>query len=840
MRVGLNRGRSSFGPARRNPPPLLIALVALLAGLVGWMLRGPQGELIRQPARYVKEQYTQEIKRLNPPALPEIRLELSAPAVSALRAKREEALEIGILYAAEDDFVDARIHWEERRAPCRVRLKGDWPEHLKGEDWSFRVKISGDDAVMGMRVFSLQHPRTRNYDLEWLYLEHLRAEGLLAPRYGFAHLIVNDEDKGVYAVEEHFSKELLESQGRREGVIVRLDESDYWKRAAIEDTPGLWKLRPDDFRHETPAVFRPSVTERSPALSEQRNTALSMLNAFQAGDATASEVFKADELARFLALSETWSAWHAVRWHNLRFYYDPLECLLEPIGFDATIPCDAERTWVVLGEDWARQALSDPLLAGKFVQELERISAPDYPGELKDRLEETRAALRPAMLYEDPTLTARAWEIFEAKQKTNRELLGLEAIAAGWISRKDQSELVAHLHSTVSLPVEVLGIRIEGSPIHNLDLPDHLEALSPNLPPKAVQVQLFQWARPAGEYSLVCRLAGAEGSIEIPLADYRTGDAPLIPHPPSISEAMQAHDFLVSDGDSLMIPRGEWLIEQDLITPQGVTLAAMPGARLRFSRDTALIANGPLNFQGTAQEPVILSPLGERWCGIFVIGADESRWEFVLVEKTTGIARGGWQPTGGVTFFKSDVQLDSCRFIGSTAEDQLNLVRAEARIGACSFSGAESDIIDGDFADVRISGSTFRDCGGDALDFSGSRVYLSNLVVEDAGDKAVSAGERTLLNARGLDIRDVRMGVVSKDLSDVTLEDSSISEAAMGLAVYIKKREYGPAMLRASNIPFANVAAMYIVQRGSELWVEDKRIVETDFDAAELYEQPND
>jgi len=30
------------------------------------------------------------------------------------------------------------------------------------------------------------------------------------------------------AFEEHFSKELLESQGRREGVIVKFDESLFW------------------------------------------------------------------------------------------------------------------------------------------------------------------------------------------------------------------------------------------------------------------------------------------------------------------------------------------------------------------------------------------------------------------------------------------------------------------------------------------------------------------------------------------------------------------------------------------------------------------------------------
>ena len=35
---------------------------------------------------------------------------------------------------------------------------------------------------------------------------------------------------GVYALEEHFTKELLESQKRREGVIISFDEHRFWSK----------------------------------------------------------------------------------------------------------------------------------------------------------------------------------------------------------------------------------------------------------------------------------------------------------------------------------------------------------------------------------------------------------------------------------------------------------------------------------------------------------------------------------------------------------------------------------------------------------------------------------
>ena len=35
---------------------------------------------------------------------------------------------------------------------------------------------------------------------------------------------------GIYAMEEHFSKELIESNSRREGVIVNFEDYLLWKK----------------------------------------------------------------------------------------------------------------------------------------------------------------------------------------------------------------------------------------------------------------------------------------------------------------------------------------------------------------------------------------------------------------------------------------------------------------------------------------------------------------------------------------------------------------------------------------------------------------------------------
>ena len=84
------------------------------------------------------------------------------------------------------------------------------------------------NTLFGMKQFSLQHPRVRNYIHEWLFHRLLDREGLIGLRYRFVHLSLNGKDLGIYAMEEHFEKRLIENRRRREGPILKFDENPRW------------------------------------------------------------------------------------------------------------------------------------------------------------------------------------------------------------------------------------------------------------------------------------------------------------------------------------------------------------------------------------------------------------------------------------------------------------------------------------------------------------------------------------------------------------------------------------------------------------------------------------
>jgi hypothetical protein len=118
-------------------------------------------------------------------------------------------------------------------------------DHLQDKKWSFRVKTKKGDAFMGMKRFSLQHPGTRNYVHEWIYHRMMEEEGIMSLRYFFLNVRVNNEDWGIYALEEHFTEEMVENNARMKGPVVRYNRNRFLKihRCVKFSSPAMTALK---------------------------------------------------------------------------------------------------------------------------------------------------------------------------------------------------------------------------------------------------------------------------------------------------------------------------------------------------------------------------------------------------------------------------------------------------------------------------------------------------------------------------------------------------------------------------------------------------------------------
>ena len=183
-----------------------------------------------------------------------------------------------------------------------------------------------------------------------------------------------------------------------------------------------------------------------------------------------------------------------------------------------------------------------------------------------------------------------------------------------------------------------------------------------------------------------------------------------------------------------------------------------------------------------------------------------------------------WGLTGAVTFYQAPFKMDGCMFSGNYSEDALNTVRSRFSLRGIQFDDISSDALDIDFSDGTISDSVLRVIGNDAIDISGSTVTILNIFITATGDKGISVGENSRVQADRIKISDAAIGACSKDMSTLTLNNSTLQDCRIGLAVYKKKPEFGPATLVAEQLEVVRIDSPWLVEQGSSLTVNKRSI----------------
>jgi hypothetical protein len=134
-------------------------------------------------------------------------------------------------------FLPAKIKLNNQVYDIKLRTKGVRKLHWgEKNSTSYKIDMIGDNRLWGMEEFSLQKPITRNYTYEYLFHKLLGHVQLININYFFVNLYLNNQDLGVFAVEESFSKELVERNKKRNGPIFSLKDelSEYFPNVKFE------------------------------------------------------------------------------------------------------------------------------------------------------------------------------------------------------------------------------------------------------------------------------------------------------------------------------------------------------------------------------------------------------------------------------------------------------------------------------------------------------------------------------------------------------------------------------------------------------------------------------
>ncbi len=275
-------------------------------------------ELLKNPTRPV-------FKKEN------IGLQIKSKDLDKLFKFKEEAIQNGVIGKSLKKYFNGNMVYNNEKIPIKIRLKGDWVDHLSGDKWSFRIKILGNKDFKGMKAFSIQHPKTRSFLKEWIMHQIFRDENILTTRYGFVTASLNGENLGIYAYEEHFSKELLKYNKIMEAPILKFNEEGVWETRL--KNPKNRNLYPY-FEASEIIPFQKKSIFSSDSLKKDFEKGLKLMTKYKEFDGNLEDIFDLNYTAKIYALYDIGKIRHSYHWHNQRFYYNPKANKLEHIAYD--------------------------------------------------------------------------------------------------------------------------------------------------------------------------------------------------------------------------------------------------------------------------------------------------------------------------------------------------------------------------------------------------------------------------------------------------------------------------------------------------------------------------
>jgi hypothetical protein len=312
-----------------------------------------------------------------------INIEIAPEEFARIIERRDIAIKRKVIINEEGSYVPAVITYGNKKIEVKLRLKGHMTDHVEGKKWSYRIRVKGNDHFMGMRTFSIQHPGTRGYFYEWIYHQMLKEMEIAALRYKFIHVTLNDEDLGIYAVEEHFDDELIADNGRPAGPVFRFNPNLYWVDRYNEILRDKVTAEFASYASSNLESFRGNKVLKDSLQTQYMLRGIALMEAFRRGEMSASEVFDIEKQAKFYAVMDLLGGHFSMDWSDVKFYYNPVTSRLEPVGYES---CSLFPIKKIAGSYRYKKShdisaghyhdllFSDPSFFRAYIREVEKIS----------------------------------------------------------------------------------------------------------------------------------------------------------------------------------------------------------------------------------------------------------------------------------------------------------------------------------------------------------------------------------------------------------------------------------------------------------------------------------
>ena len=717
-----------------------------------------------------------------------------------LRKKVEESRSNGFIQQTGDDWVKATIKNRRTTHKVKLRIKGDNLDHLQGNKWSFRVQ--SETSIDGIRQFNIQNPVVRGF-YGTKILERLREHyGLIATKTDFKRVIVNGKHIGVMQIEEHFGKELLERNRRKDTVILKFDEQNVWDFGSFFnynnvhiDTFGTSKVVGDRVKWDMYSV------------------AWELLTDFVNNRKSASQVFDCVSTGRYLALNRLLGTNHGHRWGNLRFYFDPYQERLEIIGFDDNFqeranPNLSEQAFFedeFIAKIWIDKNIQKCYQAAAF-EIVSDFKNQKFLSNLNESIAETHVALRSEFFllpkFSITELIIDPEKAFPFLMTNNNSDHVIKTEEARYVNGPpvlfsyDPIRNKSVVRNLLAQKIELNRLEASEGSQKSKELPLPETVLEP-----LAQIEILHDTVNPARYErlkLFLELEQRSSTVEARIA------------PALISTELQNvegeniallkrygeldNDVFVFNSGTIEINETLKFHEKKIIIQPDTILYLKSGAGLDLYGKTELTGGGKIIGNGVDS-------------GWLILDANQSYASISeLTFENPGLIsnRKNWF-TGSIMLHNSNnLSVNKITIKNVHNEDALNVVNSKFMITNLYVDNTKSDALDIDFSEGRVLNSYFKDIGymsgADAIDLSGSEVEISNVEILNVSDKGFSIGENSVANITNSKVTNALVGLAAKDGSlVVTTGTTFVNVLLADIMAYIKKDQYNQASVKVDK-----------------------------------------
>ena len=813
--------------------------------------------------------YAFQNRLFNTNSFESIKIDIRFSELEKLRNDRKNALKLRQLDNPQK--VRVRIVHQGKEYPATARLKGDLVEHWGNiKQWSLRIKLRNKKTIFSMNEFSISVFTERDFPYNFVISETFRKYDVLTPRYKTVKVNFNGDDWGLMLLEEQFHDSFYAFNKIKEAPIFKMtNEEDFLiNTIAAKNTENLEDISKWQGKLETKLFNENEILKKTNIPDKQTNNSLfSIFKTLQEVIVLEDEryISKLNEhvdiksFARASIITAIFGDLHSILPHNSRYYLNPYDLKVRPILTDS-LHSEIDKNFFLSHNLFYRNIFKLKEFQNEFFRVLYEIHNNFNEIENNFVLACQGFGKNCSNLVELDTikknilfLKSSKKEIFTPKDFTDTKRL----ITKNFDTKNDQNLNRKKIHFRIfdNAEIKIDNLTSEKILIKNikLNIQKNCETNCINeekIIPLNLILKPSSYQKLTSEKIKINFQNTLDNFVEIKYLDENNYVYSLIERVEKTSlnkknffknSAIVLNQNLKLIDKNYVLRSGIYEIKKPIIIPSGFNLNIEAGSVLKMHKDTyIMVKNGLVNFSGKVGQPIIIESSDKRnkWKGIYVnskmVDKGTSFFDHVNVSDYSYFDNDKIQLTGGINLINGHFILKNSQFKNSFAEDAINLVKSIFEIKNLTIFNVNSDAIDIDFGEGQIINSRFQKISGDAIDLSGSNILIKDITVSKVADKAISVGEESILNIDNLNISDSRIGIASKDSSKVEGKKIKISNCGLyDFAVYQKKSYFSGAYLK---VQAETSCKETIVQKGSELFLNNKKLSDKMFDVKKLYD----